>query len=193
MSAEGHNTVARVSAAEAELAHLLRPFVPPGFVTDCEVVRSHEIPEPARSLLVHQKHMTIELEQHHGKPVDVRVLQERLDHDSYTRTIGLNLRGTPTIVEWGICKLHLRYLSEKVRDEVLAKAKPLGVILIENNVYRRIEPRHYVKFAADSPVVEFFGGENDVPVYGRLGVIYCDDAPAIELLEIAVNTEVKDS
>lgn len=192
MSAEGHNTVAKVSAAQAELMHLFRPFAPRGFVADCEVVRPHEIPEPSHRLLVHQKHMTIELERHHGKPVDVRVLQERLEHDSYTRTIGLNLRGTQTIVEWGICKLNLRHLSEKVRDEVLAKAKPLGLVLIENDVYRRIEPRHYVKFAAGSPVVEFFGGYNDVPVYGRLGVIYCDDEPAIELLEIVVNTEVKD-
>lgn len=193
MSPEGHNTVARVSAAQAELMHLLRPFVSRDFVAECEVVKPQDVPEPSHRLLVHQKHMTIELERHHGKPVDVQVLRERLEHDSYTRMIGLNLRGTSTVVEWGICRLNLRHLSSHVREEILAKAKPLGAILIEHNVYRRIEPRHYVRFAPGSPVVELFDGYNDAPVYGRLGIIYCDDEPAIELLEFVVNTEVKDS
>lgn len=191
MSTEGHNTVAGVSAAQADLMHLCRPFVARDFVAECEVIRPQAVPEPSHRLLVHQKHMTVELERYHGKPVDVQVLRERLEHDSYTRMIGLHLRGTSTVVEWGICRLNLRHLSEKVRDEVLAKAKPLGAILIEHDVYRRIEPRHYVRFGAGSPVLELFGGYNDGPAFGRLGTIYCDDEPAIELLEIVINTEVK--
>ena len=35
-----------------------------------------------------------------------------------------------------------------------------------------------------------FGANESRPVYGRLGTIYCDDEPSIELLEIVTGTDV---
>ena len=57
--------------------------------------------EPERSLLVHQEHMTIELQRHHGSPVQVNVLADRKDGQTDTRIVGLSLR-EQQIVEWGI-------------------------------------------------------------------------------------------
>jgi hypothetical protein len=42
-------------------------------------------------------------------------------------------------------------------------------------------------------VIELFGVRYSAPVYGRLGTIYCEHEPAIEVLEIVVNTEVKET
>jgi len=187
-----HNFVADVSTAQSLLAELCAPFAPNGFVAECEVISPDAIPVPADALLVHQNHMTIALERHHGKPVQVNVQQERLDGETYTRKVGLTLLGTPRVVEWGIARLHLKYLSSEVRAEILLKQTPLGAILIRHNVHRRVKPRYFVRFPAGSRVIELFGaGSNATPIYGRLGMIYCNDEPAIELLEIVVNTEVQ--
>lgn len=190
MNPDGRNSVANVSGAQGVLADLCRPFVPGNFIAECDAVVPNSVPEPAHSLLVHKNHMTVELERHYGKPVEVGVQDEQLDGDSYTRKIELTLRGTSHVVERGIARLNLRHLSQPVREEILAKQSPLGAILIKHQVYRRIEPRYFIRLPALSPVIEIFGaGYNPAPVYGRLGIIHCNEEPAIEVLEIVVNTE----
>jgi hypothetical protein len=69
---------------------------------------------------------------------------------------------------------------------------PLGDVLIQANVLRRIEPKWYYRFAGDSPVHAGFGEPKPKAAYGRLGTIYCDERPAIELLEIVYDDRVKE-
>ncbi|MBY0228299.1 MAG: hypothetical protein K2W96_03355, partial [Gemmataceae bacterium] len=57
-------------------------------------VAGEDVPEPYRSLLVHEHHMTVTVEAHHGGPVDVRVLDRRSDGELYSRRILLALRST---------------------------------------------------------------------------------------------------
>jgi hypothetical protein len=38
-------------------------------------------------------------------------------------------------------------------------------------------------------VIALFGANNAGPLYGRIGTIYCDDEPCIEVLEIVLNTK----
>ena len=80
--------------------------------------------------------------------------------------------------------LNFRYMSDAVRNEILAKRTPLGAILINHNVHRRIKPRWFMRFAPRGPILNWFGETGDQPMYGRIGTIYCDEEPAIELLEI---------
>jgi hypothetical protein len=75
-------------------------------------------------------------------------------------------------------------MSDAVRAEILAKRSPLGEILIRHNVHRRIKPRWFMRFPARGPMLTFFGDAGDRPLYGRIGTIYCNEKPAIELLEI---------
>lgn len=185
------NSVADVGAAHAALMDLCRPFAPPNFMAECEAVPPDAVAPPSDALLVHQNHMTLELERFHGKPVAVQVLEEHLEGELYTRKIGLTLIGTSRVVEWGICRLNFRHLSQQVREEVLAKKLPLGAVLIRNKVHRRIEPRFFLRFGPSSSVIKLFGVDYAAPVYGRLGTIFCEDEPAIEVLEIVVNTEVE--
>jgi len=51
------------------------------------------------------------------------------------------------------------------------------------------KPRFFVRFPAGGPVLNLFGASETRPVYGRLGTIYCDEEPAIELLEIVTGVE----
>jgi hypothetical protein len=183
------NRLAEVGGAQAALLDLCKPFLADGaFHPECVVVHPDGIPTPEDELLVHHRHMTVILERHHRAPVDVHVLAERLSGNSYTRKIALTPRGSDKVVEWGIARLNLQYISPEVRAEILAKQMPLGAILIKHNVHRRIKPRYFVRFPAEGQVLGLFGNPYPLPAYGRLGTIFCDGEPAIELLEIVLNT-----
>jgi hypothetical protein len=176
---------------EAALLELCRPFVDGDFAPQCQVVQPDEIPFPQDQLLVHHDHMTVVLQRHHGATVRVHVLDEHLDGDLYTRKISLTPTGQDDkVVEWGIVRLDFRYMAPAVRDEILRKQLPLGAILIKHNVLRRIKPRWFLRFPAGGPLLGLFGDQQtSEPAYGRIGTIYCNEEPAIELLEIVVNGE----
>jgi hypothetical protein len=143
-------------------------------------------------LLVHHEHMTVALQRFHGSPVEVQVREEHLsaDGDYYTRMISLAPAASPgRVVEWGIVRLDFRYMDAAVRDEILRKQMPLGAILIKHDVHRRVKPRFFLRFPPGGPVLRLFGAAESRPVYGRLGTIYCDEEPAIELLEIVTGVE----
>jgi hypothetical protein len=181
--------------AESALLDLCKPFVATlngnEFSPQCDVVQPDEIPFPQDQLLVHHDHMTIELQRHHGAPVRVHVMEEHLDGDLYTRKIKLTPTGhDDKVVEWGVCRLDFRYMARVVRDEILGKKLPLGAVLIKHDVLRRIKPRWFLRFPPGGPVMNLFGDtETTQPAYGRIGTIYCNGEPAIELLEIVVNCE----
>ena len=179
------------AAGKALLAELCRPFAHGYFAPECSVVQPERIPHPEDELLVHHDHMTVVLERHHGTKVQVHVLEEKLDGDHYTRKINLTSLGHDKVVEWGIVRLDFRFMPEAVKQEILAKQTPLGAILIRHKVHRRIKPRYFLRFPEGSAVLKAFGAEYNRPVYGRLGMIYCDDQPCVELLEIVVNTNAQ--
>ncbi len=173
------------AAALIALRELCRPLKGGDAVEpQCVIVQPNEIPHPTDALLVHHEHMTEALERRYGQPVELHVLDERLDGDSYTRKIKLIPAAGDMVVEWGIVRLDLRFMSDAVRGEILAKRSPLGEILIRHDVHRRIKPRWFMRFPARGPMLTFFGDAGDRPLYGRIGTIYCDEKPAIELLEI---------
>ncbi len=173
---------------EAALLELCRPFTDRSFIPQSSVVQPDEIPFPQDQLLVHHDHMTLELERHHGSPMEVRVLEEHLDGDLYTRKISLTPIGQSHVVEWGIVRLDFRYMTAEVREEILRKEQPLGAVLIKHDVLRRIKPRWFMRFPPGGPVLNLFRDTTTAePAYGRIGTIYCNGEPAIELLEIVVN------
>jgi chorismate-pyruvate lyase len=175
-------------AGKAVLSELCRPFCAGNFLPECSIVQPENIPHPEDDLLVHHDHMTVVLQRHHGKPVDVHVMEERLEGDFYRRKISLTPSGTDKIVELGVVRLDLRYMPEEVSREIREKKTPLGAILIKHNVHRRVKPRYFLRVPTGSAVMKLFGAETTEPVYGRLGTIYCDKKPCIELLEIVLNT-----
>jgi hypothetical protein len=175
---------------ESALLELCKPFVNGNdFAPRCEVIQPDAIPFPQDQLLVHHDHMTVVLERHHKAPVTVHVQGEHLDGDLYTRKIFLTPTGSDRVVEWGIVRLDFRYMAPEVRDEILRKELPLGAILIKHDVLRRIKPRWFLRFPPDGPVLKLFGDGATAAgtAYGRIGTIYCNEEPAIELLEIVVN------
>jgi hypothetical protein len=149
------------------------------------VVPPEQVPEPYHGLLVHNHHMTVTVERFHGSPVDVRILARRHEGDSYARKILLALQSTGEVVQFGAVRIRLDLCSKPVQAAIVAGQTPLGRILIQQKVLRRIEPTGFLRVEPGPGPAHWFGPERGArPTYGRLGVIYTDHRPAIEVLEI---------
>jgi hypothetical protein len=174
------------SRGNPEWHHLFALF-PPGRGEDLpehEVVPADEVPPPYHGLLVHEHHMTVTVEAFHGSLVDVRVLDRRHKGDSYARKILLALQGSGRVVQFGIMRIDLALCSPEVRAEIVAGQTPLGRILIQHDVLRRIEPTAFVRVIPGHAMTTWFGLERSRATYGRLAIIHCNGHPAVELLEI---------
>lgn len=171
------------------LPDLYRLFAGDTSLPKHELLPPDALPEPFRSLLVHDQHMTVTVEAFYQSLVDVVVLDRRRDGDSYARKILLKLQTNGRVVQSGIVRIHLQHCSNPVRETILAEQTPLGRILIENNVLRRIEPTAYFRVQPGPYLRNWFGRIDPFETYGRLGIIHCDGQPAIELLEVLAPTD----
>lgn len=172
------------ASAGPDLHTLFQLFPPSSYLREFDIVPGEWVPEPYHKLLVHEHHMTVTVEAHHGSLVDVKVLEQKRDGDSYARKILLSLQSTGRVVQFGLVRIWLPYCSQAVRDEILSEKTPLGRILINHNVLRRIEPTEFLRVTPGPDMMQWFGLTEPKITYGRLALIHCDGKPAVELLEI---------
>ena len=143
-----------------------------------------DVPDPYRQLLAHQNHMTITLESFHGSSVSVEVLETRQQRDRYCRKILLRRTSDHRVVQFGIVRLDLSRLAAQPRTEIVSQKTPLGRVLIEHNVMRSVELACVWRLTCGSELRRYFGCETGTSTYGRTALIYFEDQPALELLEI---------
>lgn len=154
-------------------------------IDSAEHIPSSETPEPFKQLLVHDHHMTVTMESFHGDQVCVEILESRQAGDSYARQIVLRLLETNRIVQFGIVRFNLEYVTPTVRQEILAGQVPLGRVLINHNVLRHIDLGAVMRIVAGDNLARALQTPVGTVTYGRLATIFCNRAPAVDLLEIA--------
>ena len=147
-------------------------------------VEPADMPPVARTLLAHENHMTVTVEAHYGCPVNVRVLRRKSSQTHYAREILLTRRDDDQVVQYGIMRVNLSYLSPAVRAEIEREETPLGRILTEHDVLRQIHLFSLWKIAPSALLFRRLEWESPQNVYGRTAMIYCNHEPAVELLEI---------
>lgn len=147
-------------------------------------IPAEDVPQPYRDLLVHNHHMTVTVEDYFGGPVDVKVLACRREGNEYARKILLALHENGRIVQFGLVRIDLGVCPAPVRDAIVEQKTPLGRILIQHDMLRRIEPTAFLKVKLSAKMAEWFGASAGETTYGRLGVIYTGERPAVEVLEI---------
>ena len=151
---------------------------------DFDLVPGGGLPREYSHLLDHNHHMTVTLESHHGCPVEVEVLECESVADVYRRKILLRRQSDRHVVMFGIVQLHTRYLSKVVREEIESQQTPLGRVLIDHNVLRRVELGKLWKVVPNVELQQHFQLNSARVTYGRTAVIHCNGEPAIELVEI---------
>ena len=131
--------------------------------------------------------MAVEL--HHGSSVDLRVLDTHVTPAHYSRRILLTRQSDGRVVQFGIVRLNSTFLGEEVRQEIESEATPLGRVLIEHNVLRDVRLLSLWRIEPGSDLVKLFGLDKPDTCYGRTALIYCNELPAVELLEIVTPVE----
>ncbi len=154
-------------------------------IADAEHVPSSQTPEPYKQMLVHDHHMTVTMESYHQSSVDVRVLDQRLEEDTYVRKILLLKSGTDEVVQFGIVRFNFQYVTDDVRTEILAGETPLGRVLINHNVLRHIDLGAILRITAGPGLASLLQMREGEVTYGRLATIFCNHRPAVDLLEIS--------
>ncbi len=164
------------------------------------VVPEGAVPQPQRRLLAHESHMTVTLEAHHGGAVEVEVLDRFARDGRYARKILLRRPagagrsvgpGPGAVVLFGIVLIDFRFTTEAARREIVSEMTPLGHVLIRHSRLRRISTHCLLEIEPDEELHRHFGlgalasrKDDRLRVHGRLATIFCDERPAVELLEV---------
>jgi len=150
-----------------------------------EHIPASTTPDPYRSLLVHEQHMTVTMEEFYHCGVDVHVAFEELCEPLYNREILLTKSGTREVVQFGLVRFDFTYVTPAVKAEILAKKLPLGRVLIQHNVLRHIDLGAILKITPGPALRQHLQLSDSSPVYGRMATIFCNSRPAVDLLEVA--------
>lgn len=168
-----------------DLQTLTRLFYPsPKVLGRFGEVSVEAIPQPYRRLLAHNDHMTVTVEEYHGCSVDVRVLQRQATESHYAREILLFRQSDAIVVQYGIMRVNLAYLPADVQERIRGEQTPLGRILIEHDVHRRVQLFSLRRVELGRELSLHFRHPPGTTTYGRTALIECNGVPAIELLEI---------
>lgn len=144
-----------------------------------------QTPEPYKRLLVHDLHMTVAMEDYHGSSVDVHVVQQRLERDTYARQSILTRQGDNRPVQFGIVRFNFQYVSPEVREEILSGQTPLGRILINHDVMRHVDLGAILEITAGPGLAAALQMPVGGKTYGRLATLFCNHKPAVDLLEVS--------
>jgi chorismate-pyruvate lyase len=166
------------------LDHLYKLFPDSPDRPDAVEVPAGDLPQPYQRLLVHTHHMTVTVEEFYRSAVDVQVLNCRRAGNEYARKILLKARPDGRVVQFGLVRINLGVCPEPVRHEIIEGKTPLGRVLIRHDMLRRIEPVAFLRVSLSAEMADWFGVEAGTFTFGRLGLIYTGDRPAVEVLEI---------
>lgn len=151
------------------------------------------VPEPYAGLLDHHKHMTVTVEKFYGQPVDVHVHRCARTGDWYAREITLVTSRSRRIVQYGIVRLDTSKLESEVWQQIESQSIPLGRVLIEHQVMREVVLHGLWRVRVGPSLAGLMHLRIGDVLYGRTALIYCDGAPAIELLEIVATVPLPTS
>ncbi len=126
-----------------------------------------EMPQPYRRLLVHERDMTPTLEAAWGQSIHLRVLEQVLRDELFSRQVVLVLDGDQTGVGMGAIQIHLERFAEHARKMVLEGSKPLGTILRIQGMAHRNRPAGFFEVAPDALISEALQAGPAGLFYGR--------------------------
>ncbi len=150
-----------------------------------EAIEGDAMPEPYRTLLVHNGDMTSRLEAHHDSPLKLRVLHRSHTPELYRREVLLCTEKADLPVEYGAIEINLAAFSEPLRSEILEGKLPLGGLLNRHRFPYRSEPRGYLRVLPDLTLCRLFGVEAASAFYGRSNVLLGADGTVLaQIVEV---------
>jgi hypothetical protein len=130
-------------------------------------VAPEQIPQPYRSLLVHQRDMTLTLEEHFGGRVALRPLSTFVSGAWYYRRVLLAQEYSGRPVEMGAIRMKLAALPRSVQAEIRRNQVPLGRILRDGGVDFTSVPREFFAVVPNAEMMGVFWMREPRTLYGR--------------------------
>lgn len=126
-----------------------------------------DVPDPQRSLLVHERDMTPTLEAFHKEPIHLRLLERRLESDTFLRLVVLTTDETERPVEYGAIAIHLDLFPERARELITGCHVPLGSILARESIPHVSCPQGFFRLEADKRIAEALRLPGPATLFGR--------------------------
>ncbi len=142
------------------------------------------LPQPYRSLLHHERDMTLTLEAHCGDRVALRVLATRLKGRTYLRRILLVEASTGRPVEMGAVRLNLSALSPRARTAILQNRAPLSRVLRDQGVDFLSRPAAFLAVRPNADLMGVFWMPGPRTLYGRRTEVFADGRRIGDIVEI---------
>ncbi len=125
------------------------------------------IPLPYRSLLVHERDMTLTLESHFGGRVSLRALSTFRKGSSYYRRVLLVQECSARPVEMGAVRVDLQAFEPGIRSQILSGRVPLGRLLRDGGVDYRSRPTVFLAVTPNAEMMGVFWMREPRILYGR--------------------------
>lgn len=165
----------------------LSPFLATSLLgsTPLSWIPPEEVPQPYRSLLVHDHDMTSELADFHGDSISLSILQAQLTESIYRREVTLHTAANGKVVEYGLIEIFLDSVPPDIRPHILAGDTPLGTILTTSGLPFRSEPQGFFTVPAQTLESLFTSSLTGNMLYGRYNNLVADNSTIIAgILEI---------
>jgi chorismate-pyruvate lyase len=159
-----------------------------------ERIQGEAMPEPYRSLLVHERDMTPTLENFHSSDIHLKILKREQRDDFYFREVVLLLNGSDMPVEFGANKVSLALFPPKARQLILDERVPLGRILKDCDISHATFAKAFFRVAPDELISSVLNLNSPTWLYGRKATIFdAQKRPLSEIVEILPASSKKSS
>jgi hypothetical protein len=142
------------------------------------------IPSPYRSLLVHQRDMTLTLEAHFGGRVVLRPLSTWQQGGWYYRRVLLAQEYSGRPVEMGAIRIRLDAFAARVRADILRNEVPLGRILRDGGVDFISRPKVFLSITPNPEMMGVFWMREPRTLYGRQTEVLLDGRRIGDIVEV---------
>ena len=141
-----------------------------------------EMPEPQKSLLVHETDMTSTLAAFHEAKIILDVQARELNGSYLLREVILRRADDRVPVEYGAIGIHLEKFEGPIRDKIANGEAPLGELIETHVVDYRSAPRGFFRVISDETIASALEVAEGVELYGRSNEL--TDADGIAFADI---------
>ena len=134
-------------------------------------VEGGDVPEPYRSLLVHEQDMTPTVERVYRRGISLRVFKRVLYGSIFSRQVVLELENDGREVTFAAIKIYLALFPAEARRLILECTKPLGKILQTQGIAHISRPAAYFQVRADPVIGGALNLTQPCLLYGRQNVL----------------------
>lgn len=132
-----------------------------------EFLLPDQLPDPYRSLLVHDSAMTGTLERYRGQSMVLHTIERVITPDRVVRHVELRGAEDSRPAEFGAIEILFDQFESGPREEILAGELPLGTILKKAEMDFISRPAAYFRIKPGASVRHSFGVPEDGWLYGR--------------------------